>query len=141
MLIKNPGMVTDSSVISGGGICSLSSFYHLDTKVRNVASNEIGKSSRPYFIAGAGDLVAHVYRLNSKPEGHDYQFNLFRIESSGEASSWLHAEDLRDVVKSCQVLAFSIADEGGTEQHLKNQLLELSGQLQEVTDKWGLSDA
>lgn len=69
-----------------------------------------------------------------------YDFNLFRVDSTGTVTSWLRPEDLRDIVKACQVLAFSIADDGWIEQPLRQQLVELASDLQNITDTWSQND-
>lgn len=70
-----------------------------------------------------------------------YRFNLFRIVSNGEATSWFRPDDLRDVVKACQVLAFSIADDGWIELPLREELIDLANELQVITDSWSQQDA
>ena len=103
---------------------------------RPMSTNATSNKRTPYMIAGAGELISHVKRHQLEPDEHSYQFNLFRICDSGEATSWLRPEDLRDVVKACQVLAFLIADDGGVETTFHDQLVELAGQLQIITDSW-----
>ena len=95
----------------------------------------------PYLIAGAGELISHVQRQELELDERSYQFNLFRICDSGEVSNWLRPEELRDVIKACQVLAFSIADDGLVEATLHDQLVEMANQLQRITDNWERNDA
>ena len=101
-----------------------------------MATVETKKTKQPYFVAGAGELVCHVHRDDEGKSSFEYRFNLFRIDSEGEATSWLRADDLRDIVKACQVLAFSIADDGWIEDSLREELAELANDLQPITDSW-----
>ena len=96
---------------------------------------------KPYFVAGAGDLISHIHRLETELDEAQYRFNLYRIDSKGEAISWLRPNDLRNIVKACQVLAFSIADDGWVEETLHQQLVELANDLQNITDSWSQHDA
>ena len=93
-------------------------------------------SKMPYFIAGSGDLVAHVRRDEAELEAQPHSFNLFRISHDGETTSWLQPGDLKDIVKTCQVLAFSISDDGWVDDSLRVQLAELAKDLQDITDSW-----
>lgn len=104
-------------------------------------SSTAESSKQPYFVIGAGDLIFHVHRQQPVLGSGNYDFNLFRIEATGEATSWLRPEDLRDIVKGCQILAFSIADDGWIDHSLRGQLFELAGQLQNITDSWSQQDA
>ena len=98
-------------------------------------------TNQPYFVAGSGRLVSHVNRHPTEPGDREYQFNLFRIRANGEATSWFQPEDLRDVIKACQVLAFSIADDGWIDSALHGQLTELAEDLQQITDRWEQQNA
>ena len=97
---------------------------------------EFKESKRPYFVAGAGELVSHVHRQGPEHSSLQYRFNIFRIDSKGEATNWLRPDDVRDIVKTCQVLAFSIADDGWIEDSLRKQLADLAEELQLITDSW-----
>lgn len=102
---------------------------------------EFKESKQPYFVAGAGELVSHVHRQEAELNSLQYHFNIFRIDEKGEATNWLRPGDLRDIVKACQVLAFSIADDGWVEDSLREQLSELAEELQLITDSWEDNDA
>ena len=110
-------------------------FFHTHSE-QNVATVETKKTNQPHFVSGAGELVCHVHRDDVGQSSFQYRFNLFRIDSDGEATSWLRADDLRDIVKACQVLAFSIADDGWVEDSLREELAELANELQLITDSW-----
>ena len=105
---------------------------------------EFKESKQPYFVAGAGELVSHVHRNRAGHNSLHYRFNIFRIDKKGEATNWLRPGDLRDIVKACQVLAFSIADDGWVEDSIREQLselAELAEELQLITDSWEDNDA
>ena len=102
---------------------------------------ETEKSKQPYFVAGAGELVSHVHRQEAGQNSLHYRFNLFRIATNGKATCWLRPNDLRDIIKACQVLAFSIADDGWIEDSVHSQLTELADDLQNITDSWEEDDA
>ena len=110
------------------------------TELTVVPPNETAMPKQPYFVAGAGSLVSHIHRQGSVFEELQYQFNLFRVDSTGNLTSWFRPEDLRDIVKACQVLAFSIADDGWVEDLLCEQLIELASDLQNITDTWSQND-
>ena len=97
---------------------------------------EFKESKQPYFVAGAGELVSHVHRQEAELNSLQYHFNIFRIDEKGEATNWLRPGNLRDIVKACQVLAFSIADDGWIEDSLRKQLADLAEELQLITDSW-----
>ena len=105
-----------------------------------MSAKKVDSSHRPYLIVGAGELISHVHRFDVATDGLAYRFNVFRVCSDGEVSHWLRPKDLRDVVKTCQVLAFSIADDGWVEQTTHDQLVELAIQLQRITDGWEQQD-
>jgi len=98
-------------------------------------------SNQPYFVAGAGDLISHVRLDETEFCGRSYRFNLYRILPNGDVTNWLRPGDLRDIIKACQVLAFSIADDGWIEDSLRLQVAELADDLQVITDSWKDSDA
>lgn len=97
-------------------------------------------SSQPYMVIGAGNLVSHVHRIARNSEELDYQFNLFRVTNRSEVTHSFRPEDLRDVVKACQVLAFSIADDGWLSNDLRLELNDLAAELDVVTQKWSQDD-
>lgn len=106
-----------------------------------MATIDLKKSKQPYFIAGAGELVSHVHRHENRQNNFQYRVNLFRIDSKGGVTNWLRPSDIRDIVKTCQVLAFSIADDGRVKNSLREQLAQLASELQLITDSWENSNA
>lgn len=101
-----------------------------------------GPSGRPYMIIGAGELISHVHRVESAECDFMYRFNFFRTSpSTGTATQSFRPDDLRDVVKTCQVLAFAIADDGWISRDLRKELTQLGTELDQITIQWGGDDA
>ena len=65
----------------------------------------------------------------------DYQFSVFRFGQFAEASHALRPTDLRDLVKLCQVVAFAIVDDGWIGDEQRRELLDLMGELDQITSK------
>ena len=100
-----------------------------------------GPSARPYMIIGAGELISHVHRVESAECDFMYRFNFFRNSaSSGTTTQSFRPDDLRDVVKTCQVLAFEIADDGWIPRNLSQELNQLGTELDQITIQWGDDD-
>ena len=93
------------------------------------------KARQPHAVLGAGSLTSHVYRIERAGEV-DYRFNCFRMNDELTVSHGLHPSDLRDLVKLCQVLSFTIADDGWLSQDVRLRLFMLAEQLDEVTRTW-----
>ena len=93
------------------------------------------KARQPHAVLGAGSLTSHVYRIDRAGEVN-YRFNCFRMEGEMTVSHALHPSDLRDLVKLCQVLSYTIADDGWLSRELRLQLFMLAEQLDEVTRTW-----
>lgn len=87
----------------------------------------------PYAVLGAGELVSHVRRTAVEPGAMSYYFNLFRLQLDGEATQLFRPNDLINIVKACQVLAFTIADDGWVSNKLRRELLALADGLDAVT--------
>lgn len=93
------------------------------------------RSRQPHAVLGAGALTSHVYRRERDGEVA-YRFNCFRMNDEATVSHALQPSDLRDLVKLCQVLSFTIADDGWLSRELRLQLFMLAEQLDEVTRTW-----
>ena len=94
------------------------------------------RNTQPCAVIVAGDLVSHVYRRPDHTKGQVYSFNLFRLSHDSQALHSFRPEDLRDVVKACQVLAFAIVDDAWLPDAISQELNELASELDEVTQKW-----
>ena len=97
-------------------------------------------TSRPYAVIGAGDLVSHLQRNSDDAGRLSYRFNLFRMKQNAEVTHALRPEDLRHVVKVCQVLAFTIADDGWIPAAVRRELFALADELHETTKRWSTSN-
>lgn len=95
--------------------------------------------NQPRMIIGAGQLVSHVYLSDQDESDSAYEFNLFRLSTVSEVTHAFRPQDLRDIVKACQVLAFSIADDGWLSDSLREELNGLGAELDVLTQKWSKS--
>ena len=73
-----------------------------------LASNKTAESGQPIAVLGAGDLVSHLHRGDDESDPANYRFSAFRFSRELEATHTFRPCDLRDMVKLCQVLAFTI---------------------------------
>ena len=94
------------------------------------------KSRCPIAVLGAGELVSHLRRLDNTTDESNYEFNAFRLAEDMQATHVLRPTDLRNLVKLCQVLAFTIADDGWLSDETRAELFELADDLDGVTRKW-----
>lgn len=92
------------------------------------------------MIVGSGDIVAHVHRTNDPNGDESYRFHLFRSEEGGLVSQSFRPADLRSFVKACQVLAFEMAADGWMSGELRDELIQLSTELDEITFSWSNED-
>jgi len=90
------------------------------------------KAAAPYAVLGAGDMVSHLQRRGDECNSLEYRFNLFRFRENSEATHAFRPADLRDIVKLCQVLASTLADDGW----IHDELIGLANELDELTQKW-----
>ncbi len=104
------------------------------------APNEDSKAGQPYAVLGSGDLASHLHRRNIDGDNKEYRFNLFLTEMDGRVTYNLGPRDLRSIVKICQVLAFTIADDGWLPKELRAELFELADDLDYITHQWSNSD-
>ena len=91
--------------------------------------------SQPCAILGAGPLVSHLHRAE-REEVVEYGFNLLRVSETLESSHLFRPQDLRDIVKLCQVIAYAIEDDGWITPELRMELNELFESLDAVTRTW-----
>ena len=98
------------------------------------------QTNRPYMVVGSGDIVANVHRINEPRSDDLYRFHLYRSEEGGVVSQSFRPADLRSFVKACQVLAFEMAADGWMSGELRNELIQLSTELDEITFRWSNDD-
>ena len=91
---------------------------------------------QPVAVLGAGDLVSHVQRADDSRGDANYRFNIFRLCEEMQATHEFRPADLRDLVKLCQILAFTITDDGWLPIDAQHVLLELFEDLDELTKSW-----
>lgn len=94
--------------------------------------NAVAKT-KPYAVLGSGNLVSHLRRDDVN---YEYRFNVFRTEQDESVTHGLRPDDLRALVKLCQVLAFTIADDGWLDDGLRAELFELADDLDYITHQW-----
>ncbi|MDA8562884.1 hypothetical protein N9L06_00365 [Mariniblastus sp.] len=94
------------------------------------------QTHRPYMIIGAGDLVFHVHRAADENTVEAYRFNMFRTAERGEVLQSFRPSDLRSFIKACQVLSFEMAADGWMSGELREELIQLSTELDEITFSW-----
>jgi hypothetical protein len=93
-------------------------------------------ASKPYEIVGAGQLVSAVWKKNDDRGGWGYRFNVYRMSArDGGVSHLLRPADLESMVKLCQVLAATLADDGCMPARERRALADLAAELDEITDK------
>ena len=91
---------------------------------------------QPIAVVGDGDLISHVHRGEDERDPNNYRFSIFRFDEEHKVTQALRPTDLRDLVKLCQVLAFSITDDGWLPPDAHHALLELFEDLDELTCGW-----
>ena len=94
------------------------------------------KFKQPVAVLGAGDLVSHLHRGDDERDTANYRFNVFRFDRKLEATHGFRPSDIRDFVKLCQVLAFTIADDGWIPADAREALIGLANELDELTQRW-----
>lgn len=101
-----------------------------------MAKHDQSKHEQPRAVLGAGELTAHLIQQNSSDGRACYRFNVFRVGRRLNATHLLRPQDLRDIVKLCQLLAFAIVDDGWIGDDLRGELTQLNRELDQVTAQW-----
>ena len=96
--------------------------------------------NQPYAVLGSDDLASHLHRRDLNDDSKEYRFNVFRVEIDDGVSHGLRPRDLRSIVKLCQVLAFTIADDGWLADDLRAELFALADDLDYITHQWSSND-
>jgi hypothetical protein len=97
---------------------------------RNNATNP----QQPYAMLGAGRLVSSLWKSGDERSGWHYQFNIYRMnQRNGHVSQRFQPADVKDLVKLCQVLASTLADDGCIASDLHAELTGLFTALDSVT--------
>ncbi|MEZ6121266.1 MAG: hypothetical protein R3C28_32515 [Pirellulaceae bacterium] len=88
-------------------------------------------------VMGADELVSHLFRMAPDADSIVYAFDILRVDLDGtEAVPSFRPEDLRSLVKLCQVMAFAILDDGWVSDDCRTELTQLWHELDAVTSKW-----
>ena len=94
------------------------------------------KTSKPYEILGAGQLVSTVWKAGDERAGWQYRFNVYRMSAgNGQVSQLLRPADVENLVKLCRVLAMTLADDGCMPARQRRALADLAGKLDEITGR------
>jgi hypothetical protein len=85
-------------------------------------------------MLGAGPLVSSLWKTGDERSGWTYRFNIYRMnERNGQVSQVFRPTDVQDLVKLCQVLAATLADDGCIPEKQQRDLAELSVKLDCIT--------
>jgi hypothetical protein len=90
--------------------------------------------SKPYAMLGAGQLVSGIWKSGDEQSGWAYRFNVYRTNPrTGHVSQLLRPADVPDLVKLCQVLAATLADDGCIAVPLRRAMARLAAELDSIT--------
>jgi hypothetical protein len=98
-------------------------------------ANEVRKTAnnRPYAMLGAGRLTSAVWKEGDDDSGWHYRFNIFRMNRpSGRVSQRYRPQDVVDLARLAQVLAFALSDDGCMDSELRDDLSCLAACLDQV---------
>ena len=95
-----------------------------------VAMNE---DKRPYAVLGAGALVSSLHKRRRGLDRWSYRFNIYRQASTGAVTQLFQPDDVMDLVKLSQVLAFSIAEDGCLDPNVRRRLFWIAEELDAIT--------
>ena len=101
----------------------------------NVAPSEFIATVRRTWCRGAGVAFAEKRQRGSTRAIPIQRFPP-SFKTAERVSHVLGPSDLRDIVKLCQVLAFTIADDGCLPADLRQQLFDLADDLDSITEQW-----
>ena len=92
------------------------------------------ESLKPYAMLGTGQLVSNLWKSRDDQGGWTYRFNIYRMSGcNGHVSQLLRPADVQDLVKLCQVLAATLADDGCIPAEEQYDLADLSVKLDSIT--------
>jgi hypothetical protein len=78
--------------------------------------------------------VSAIWRFDRKRSGWTCRFNVYRSNArTGRVSQLLRPADVPDLVKLCQVLATTLADDGSIPAHRRRKLADLAVKLDAIT--------
>ncbi|MHB8867168.1 MAG: hypothetical protein ACYC6N_32810, partial [Pirellulaceae bacterium] len=89
---------------------------------------------KPCAMMGAGKLVSAVWKTRDQRSEWNVRFNVYRINDlTGHVSQLLRPGDLKDLIKLCQVLAVTLADDANVPSKHLRTLADLAVRLEAVT--------
>jgi hypothetical protein len=96
--------------------------------------SQLTTTPKPYAMLGAGQLVSAIWKTGDEQSGWTYRFNVYRSNArSGRVSQLFRPADVRDLVKLCQVLAATLADDGCVPAEQRRTLLDVAVKLDGIT--------
>ena len=93
-------------------------------KKENDANGKSNASDcRPCAMLGAGNLAASLWKFGDEETGWRYRFNIFRMSrANGRVSHRLLPQDVADLAKLAQTLAFALSEEECLDRELRDDL-------------------
>jgi hypothetical protein len=83
----------------------------------------IASDSRPCAMLGAGNLAASLWKFGDEENGWRYRFNIFRMtRANGRVSHRFLPQDVADLAKLAQTLAFALSEEECLDRELRDDL-------------------
>jgi hypothetical protein len=115
--------------------CSDNHHHALPFKGNNsMAEMTPNESSKPCAMLGTGRLVSNLWKSRDDQGGWTYRFNIYRMSGrNGHVSQLLRPTDVQDLVKLCQALAATLADDGCIPPEQRHDLADLSVKLDSIT--------
>ena len=93
-------------------------------------------SEKPVAIVGADELTAFLFRRDWS-SFNAYEFNLVHVNPQDGATKQLfEADDIKNVIKICHLVAFAVLDDGWIDGKTQSDLRNLVSQLEELIATW-----
>jgi hypothetical protein len=100
----------------------------------SMAEMSQNESLKPCAMLGTGRLVSNLWKSRDDQGGWTYRFNIYRMSGrNGRVSQLLRPADVQDLVKLCQALAATLADDGCIPPEQRHDLADLSVKLDSIT--------
>lgn len=88
---------------------------------------------KPYAMLGARQLASALWNIGDEEGGWTCRFNVYRMnDRTGHVSQLLRPGDVQDLVKLCQVLAITLADDGCIPTDQRRTLADLAVKLDAI---------
>jgi hypothetical protein len=100
----------------------------------SMAEMSHNESLKPCAMLGTGQLVSNLWKSRDHQGGWTYRFNIYRMSGrNGNVSQLLRLADVQDLVKLCQALAATLADDDCIPPEQRRDLADLSVKLDSIT--------